>query len=132
MMMFAATEAIPFTVEVSELAIEVKIFDVIAVVVATTPSTVEVMMLPEVEAVLVVDATMPAKLVVVATPLTVDVSIAPESESAFEFTAVVVPITPLTFEVMTFPDEEKVLLPITEEVAETPLIVVVKTLPESD
>ena len=42
-MMFAATEAIPFTVAVSEFAKEERTFDVIDVVVAATPFTVEVM-----------------------------------------------------------------------------------------
>ena len=54
--MFEATEAIPFTVAVSEFAKEERTFDVIDVVVAATPFTVEVIMLPDVVARFVVPA----------------------------------------------------------------------------
>ena len=132
-MIFAATEAIPFTVAVSEFAKEESTFDVIDVVVAATPLTVEVMMLPDVVARFVVPAAIAAdRLVDVATPLTVEVSTVPDVERSFELTAAVFEDTPFTFEVIVFPDDEMVLLPMTLLVAETPLIVVVKMLPESD
>ena len=132
-MMFAAAEAIPFTVEVSELTSEVKTFEVTADVVAATPLTVVVIVLPEVVAELVVDdATMPASDVVEVTPLTFETRFVPDVERPFELTAVVVDTTPFTSVVITLPLEVSVLLPMTDEVAETPLIVVVKTLPVND
>jgi len=110
-MMFAAAEAIPFTVEVSELTSEVKTFEVTADVVAATPLTVVVIVLPEVVAELVVDdATMPASDVVEVTPFTFEVSTVPEVESAFEFTDVVVLTIPLTVEVTTFAAEVMVFV----------------------
>ena len=71
-MIEAAAEAIPLTVEVKVLTSEVKTFDVTDVVVATTPLTVVVIVLPEVEAVLVVGATRDDVAVHVGTPPTIE------------------------------------------------------------
>ncbi len=103
--MFAATEAIPFTVAVSEFAKEESTFDVIDVVVAATPFTVEVITLPEVVARFVV-------------------------EEAKKLASDVDEVTPLTVEVMTLVDVAKliVLSLIIVVVAETPLMVVVRIL----
>ena len=132
-MIEAAAEAIPLTVEVKVFTTDVKRFEVTADVVATTPFTVVVIVLPEVVAELVVDdATMPASDVVEVTPLTFETRFVPDVERPFELTAVVVDTTPFTSVVITLPLEVSVLLPMTDEVAETPLMVVVRTLPESD
>ena len=132
-MIEAAAEAIPLTVEVKVFTTDVKRFEVTAVVVAATPLTVVVIVLPEVVAELVVDdATMPASDVVEVTPLTFETRFVPDVERPFELTAVVVDTTPFTSVVITLPLEVSVLLPMTDEVAETPLMVVVRTLPESD
>jgi hypothetical protein len=72
LMMFAAVEAMPFTVDESVFASDVKIFEVTAVVVATTPFTVDERMLPEVVAELVVGPTSDDVAVHVGTPPTIE------------------------------------------------------------
>lgn len=59
-MMLAATEAMPFTVAVSVLASDVRTFEVIDVVVATIPFTVDVIILSVVEAVFVISEATPS------------------------------------------------------------------------
>jgi len=60
LMMFAAADAIPFTVEVKVLSTDVKRFELIAVVVESTPFTFEVRMFADDERVLVVELVTPS------------------------------------------------------------------------
>ena len=111
LMMLAAADAIPFTVEVMVFTKEVSTFEVTAVVVAATPFTVEVIVLPEVVAVLVVGATRDDVAVQTGTPPTIEstVPFAPGAVGAATFDALPTKILPSASGILG--STEKVVVP---------------------
>ncbi len=109
--MLASELATPFTIVWKTLAEEEAVFEVIAEVVATTPLTVEVIVLPEVVAVLV--TARPAIEVVAITPLMlvvrIPVEVAKEVVALVIMEEVATELLP-TVEVRVLPDTLRVLL----------------------
>lgn len=142
-MMLATVEVIPLTIVVSRLPDEVATFELMIVVVATTPLVVLVrVLLVEVRVLEVEEATKLASETVVVTPFTLDIKLVPLAIRELRCTSdpLVVATTPLTVDtrVKLLVEVEIVKVLLVElatkflrsvEVA-TPLTVVVRVVPE--
>ena len=131
--MLVKADATPLTSVLNELVVVLRVFEVTALDVASTPLTVELIVLPEIDRRLVVeDASAFASEVVAVTPFTVELRTEPAVERTFELMIEVELATPLTVEVRVLAVELTPLEEMTLDVAVTPLMVVVRVLPDID